>query len=178
VLDGVRTVDAASATAPPAPRALECVATLSAPHRSLVQRPNDTRVRGAGPARRAFLQLKACKAPHPLQPIVRPATAGARTEQRSAPQLGTTSYGTGAHCGAPRCGRRTPVPATGLCTPGPPDDRHRARQPIPRQVPPLLESGPATDSDIMQTGRWSHSCRRPNDAGSGVRGRRARLSFR
>ena len=35
-------------------------------------RPNDARVRGAGPARKPFVGLKACKAPHPLQPIVRP----------------------------------------------------------------------------------------------------------
>ena len=38
----------------------------------LAQRPNDARVRGAGPARKTFLRPKACKAPHPLQPIVRP----------------------------------------------------------------------------------------------------------
>jgi hypothetical protein len=38
----------------------------------LAQRPNDTRVRGAGPARKTFIAPKACKAPHPLQPIVRP----------------------------------------------------------------------------------------------------------
>jgi hypothetical protein len=36
------------------------------------QRPNDARVRGAGPSRKAFLRLKGCKGPHPLQPIVRP----------------------------------------------------------------------------------------------------------
>jgi hypothetical protein len=34
-----------------------------------VQRPNDTRVRGAGPARKTVIRPKACKAPHPLQPI-------------------------------------------------------------------------------------------------------------
>jgi hypothetical protein len=34
--------------------------------------PNDTRVRGAGPPRKTFLRPKVCKAPHPLQPIVRP----------------------------------------------------------------------------------------------------------
>jgi hypothetical protein len=38
----------------------------------LAQRPNETRVRGAGPARKTFLRPKTCKAPHPLQPIVRP----------------------------------------------------------------------------------------------------------
>ena len=43
----------------------------------LTERPNDTRVRGAGPARKTFLRLKACKAPHPLQPIVRRPTASA-----------------------------------------------------------------------------------------------------
>jgi hypothetical protein len=37
--------------------------------------PNDTRVRGAGPARKTFLRPKACTAPHPLQPIVRPRRA-------------------------------------------------------------------------------------------------------
>jgi hypothetical protein len=37
----------------------------------LAQRPNDTRVSGAGPPRKPVLRLKACKAPHPLQPIVR-----------------------------------------------------------------------------------------------------------
>jgi hypothetical protein len=36
------------------------------------QAPNDTRVRGAGPPRKTFVRPKACKAPHPLQPIVRP----------------------------------------------------------------------------------------------------------
>jgi len=36
------------------------------------ERPDDTRVRGAGPARKTFVRPKACKAPHPLQPIVRP----------------------------------------------------------------------------------------------------------
>jgi hypothetical protein len=36
------------------------------------QQPNDTRVRGAGPARKTFVGPKACKTPHPLQPIVRP----------------------------------------------------------------------------------------------------------
>jgi hypothetical protein len=35
------------------------------------QRPNDARVRGAGPPRKTFIAPKACKAPHPLQPIVR-----------------------------------------------------------------------------------------------------------
>ena len=39
---------------------------------TLSKRPNDTRVRGAGPARKPLLCPKACKAPHPLQPIVRP----------------------------------------------------------------------------------------------------------
>jgi hypothetical protein len=34
--------------------------------------PNDTRVRGAGPPPKTFPSSKACKAPHPLQPIVRP----------------------------------------------------------------------------------------------------------
>ena len=29
------------------------------------------RVRGAGPPRKTFIAPKACKAPHPLQPIVR-----------------------------------------------------------------------------------------------------------
>jgi hypothetical protein len=38
---------------------------------SLASRPNDTRVRGAGPARKTFMRPKVCKAPHPLQPIVR-----------------------------------------------------------------------------------------------------------
>jgi hypothetical protein len=41
----------------------------------LVQRPNAPRVSGAGPARKTFIRPKACKAPHPLQPIVRPAEA-------------------------------------------------------------------------------------------------------
>jgi hypothetical protein len=36
----------------------------------LAQRPNDTRVRGAGPPRKAFIATKACKAPHPLRAIV------------------------------------------------------------------------------------------------------------
>ena len=34
--------------------------------------PNDARVRGAGPARKTFVRPKACPAPNPLQPIVRP----------------------------------------------------------------------------------------------------------
>ncbi len=38
----------------------------------LAQRPNDARVSGAGPARKTFIRPRACKAPHPLQPIVRP----------------------------------------------------------------------------------------------------------
>jgi hypothetical protein len=29
--------------------------------------PNDRRVRGAGPTRKAVLRLKTCQAPHPLQ---------------------------------------------------------------------------------------------------------------
>jgi hypothetical protein len=33
--------------------------------------PTDTRVRGAGPARKTFVAPKAWTAPHPLQPIVR-----------------------------------------------------------------------------------------------------------
>jgi hypothetical protein len=33
------------------------------------------RVRGAGPERKTFVRTKACKAPHPLQPIVRPRRA-------------------------------------------------------------------------------------------------------
>ena len=36
-----------------------------------VQRPNASRVRGAGPPRKLILRPKACAAPHPLQPIVR-----------------------------------------------------------------------------------------------------------
>jgi hypothetical protein len=44
---------------------------ISAAAAMRVQRPNDTRVRGAGPARKTFLRPKACKAPHPLQPLVR-----------------------------------------------------------------------------------------------------------
>ena len=43
----------------------------------LAQRPNDARVRGARPARKTFVAPKACKAPHPLQPIVRPRGAPA-----------------------------------------------------------------------------------------------------
>jgi hypothetical protein len=34
--------------------------------------PNDTRTRGAEPVRKPFRRPKICKAPHPLQPIVRP----------------------------------------------------------------------------------------------------------
>ena len=38
----------------------------------LAQRPNDTRVSGAGPPLKAVVHRKAWAAPHPLQPIVRP----------------------------------------------------------------------------------------------------------
>jgi hypothetical protein len=43
------------------------------------EQPNDTRVRGAGPPRKPLLQLKACKAPYPLQPIVRPVRCASHT---------------------------------------------------------------------------------------------------
>jgi hypothetical protein len=39
------------------------------------KRPNDPRVRGAGPARKALSSAESMQAPHPLQPIVRPPTA-------------------------------------------------------------------------------------------------------
>lgn len=39
--------------------------------RCLLQRPNDTRVRGAEPARKPVVG-ESMQAPHPLQPIVRP----------------------------------------------------------------------------------------------------------
>jgi hypothetical protein len=36
------------------------------------ERPNGTTVGGAGLERKTFVQTKACTAPHPLQPILRP----------------------------------------------------------------------------------------------------------
>jgi hypothetical protein len=49
------------------------------------ERPNDTRVSGAGPSRKTFITPKTCKAPHPLQPIVRRRIASHSTapEQRA-----------------------------------------------------------------------------------------------
>jgi hypothetical protein len=47
-------------------------ANTSSHSESCERGPNDTRVRGAGPERKIFVShTKACKAPHPLQPIVR-----------------------------------------------------------------------------------------------------------
>jgi hypothetical protein len=48
-------------------RRAECAALKPVP-----AAPNDARVSGAGPMRKTFIAPKACKAPHPLQPIVRP----------------------------------------------------------------------------------------------------------
>ncbi len=46
----------------------------------LAQPPNDARVSGAGPVRKTSLRANACKAPHPLQPIVRRRVVSTGTE--------------------------------------------------------------------------------------------------
>src|SRR5688572_19788351 len=48
------------------------------------QRPDDTRVRGAGPTRKTGPQAESIPAPHPLQPIVRRRPAGTALEQKGA----------------------------------------------------------------------------------------------
>jgi hypothetical protein len=55
-------------------RRAECAALKPVP-----AAPNASRVRGAGPPRKTFIAPKACKAPHPLQPIVRPRSRQSRS---------------------------------------------------------------------------------------------------
>ena len=63
-----------------------CGKRLPAAAAMLAQRPHDARVSGAGPRERLRLRPK-CEAPHPLQPIVRHVTAGARSEQSGPPHV-------------------------------------------------------------------------------------------
>jgi hypothetical protein len=71
----------------------------------LAQRPNDARVSGAGPPRKTFFHPRLCKAPHPLQPIVRRLTAAAcaigkeRAEFEAPPDPDGDAHRRGAHRG-------------------------------------------------------------------------------